>query len=56
VDTDVNDSENSKLRELIAEHLFIGEALRLCWTRGSFSHRIRALTISSGLEASRASR
>jgi len=31
---EVNDSENSKLRELIAEHLFVGEALRHCWTRG----------------------
>jgi hypothetical protein len=30
----VSDSENSKLREVIAEHLFIGEALRHCWVRG----------------------
>jgi len=31
-----HDSEHSQLRELIVEHLFIGELLRLCWRRKLF--------------------
>ena len=34
METEVDHSEHSMLRELIIEHLFIGEGLRKLWRRG----------------------
>ncbi len=34
MDAAVDHSENSTLRELIVEHLFVGDVLRRCWTKG----------------------
>ncbi len=31
---EVDHAANSVLRELMVEHLFVGETLRLCWQRG----------------------